>query len=318
MKISIIILTFNSCNQTTIPCLESIILNTSGFNYELIIVDNFSTDNTIEYLNNFKEKYNSLVRLILNKKNEGYAIGNNIGISASTGDYIVLLNNDTVVTPDWLNSLLNKFNYDPSIGLVGPVSNSVGNEQQIFNSNLNINNFHLHAKKYVDKRIDNFFYTLNLGFFCVAISRKVINSIGLLDINYGIGMFEDTDFCIRAINHGYKLVVAEDCFVFHSGSFSFNKLSNQKYSDIFKKNHSFFIQKNGFHWSISHIINNYWNKINLDLDKLKKELDSLDIEYPIALEDIEYRKNAFKSLLDISMNIESKINNVDYTDIIKK
>ena len=127
---SIIILAYNSLSDTTKPCVESIIKNTPEDIYELIIVDNGSSDGTPEYLRKLALK-NDNVRLQLNPTNKGYSAGNNDGIKIARGEYIVLLNSDTLVPPGWLDSLLAPLTVDDNIALAGPITNSCGNEQRI-------------------------------------------------------------------------------------------------------------------------------------------------------------------------------------------
>lgn len=315
-KVSIVVLTFNNCNETTVPCIESILEHTPRENVEVIVVDNNSHDETKKHLLHYEELHTTYLKAIFNQTNEGYAKGNNIGINSAVGDIIILLNNDTVVTPYWLDALLQKFDIDSKIGLVGAVSNSVGNEQQVFNPSLNINNFLPFAEQYVAKRTGNYFLTDNLGFFCVAISREVINKIGLLDENFGIGMFEDTDYCIRALKHGYKLAVAEDSFVFHSGSFSFKKIGSEKHKELFTKNYNYFVSKNGKEWGISQITLNFWNKLSQDIDRLNDHFEKSGTTLPAALEDINFRKNSIPALLSMLVRLEIQTEHINYSNIL--
>ena len=124
MKTSIIILTLNKFDLTK-SCIESIRRHTSE-PYELIIVDNGSTDDTVEFLQNQKD-----IRAIYNKQNAGFAKGCNQGAAIATGDNLLFLNNDTVVTENWLKNMLNVLNADELIGMVGPVSNSYSRRQKI-------------------------------------------------------------------------------------------------------------------------------------------------------------------------------------------
>jgi len=127
--ISLVILT---CNQLafTKKCIASIYKHTSE-PFELIVVDNGSTDGTIPYLEALSKKRENKVaiKIIQNEKNLGFAAGNNQGIAASVGDYILLMNNDIVVTPGWLDRLIRCAEKDPSIGIVGPLSNYVSGLQ---------------------------------------------------------------------------------------------------------------------------------------------------------------------------------------------
>jgi len=263
-RASIVVLCYNGLEETTRPCLESIVANTASGAYELVIVDNGSTDGTVDYIKAFSARL-PYVRIQLNDHNKGYAGGNNDGIRLAHGQYIILLNNDTLVPAGWLDRLLNLFNEQPSLGLVGPVTNSAGNEQRIELPGLNERNFEGIASAYVARQHGAWFTTENLGFFCVAIRRKVLDKIGFLDEKFGIGMFEDDDYCVRAKKTGFTLAVVEDCFVYHKGSVSFGKLSGEEYRELFAKNKAYFRKKHGLEWTLTDIAFSYWKKFNQDL-----------------------------------------------------
>lgn len=300
--ISVVVLTYNNLNETTKPCIESILSNTTKGIYELILVDNASSDKTAKFLEKMAHEYNH-VKIKLNTTNKGYAAGNNDGIEMASGDIVVLLNNDTLVPSGWLEALVQVFDENKKAGLVGPITNSSGNEQCVALPNLTEKNFHTIASDYTTRQKDVRFNTLRMGFFCVAIKRQVITDIGLLDDGFGIGMFEDDDYCVRATSAGYDLVVAEDCFVYHKGSVSFTKLSSIEYQSIFSKNRAYFEKKHGVKWAFGDISLGYWNKMNQDLDDLDNDHKRLNN----ALERILVRKQAFSNTLRHSINIENSM-----------
>ena len=117
---SIIILTHKQLELTK-QCLQSIETHTPE-SHEIIIVDNASTDGTLDYLRRY-ESAHSNVHVIANKENLGFAGGNNQGLALSKGEYVLLLNNDTVVTDGWLSRMLATLMNHPEAGLVGPMSN---------------------------------------------------------------------------------------------------------------------------------------------------------------------------------------------------
>nr|MCH9654413.1 glycosyltransferase [Planctomycetota bacterium] len=128
-SVSIIVLTYNNLEFTR-KCLKSLMEFTNYPNWELVIVDNASSDDSPEFLQTFAKQYDN-VKVILNKENVGFSAGNNIGIENSTGEFLVLLNNDTVVTRGWLWDLIRYFLKEKSLGLLGPVTNNIGNEAKI-------------------------------------------------------------------------------------------------------------------------------------------------------------------------------------------
>ena len=241
-RASIVVLCYNGLEETTRPCLESIIASTPIDDYELIIVDNASLDGTAKYLQAFAAQHTN-VRIQLNNNNKGYAGGNNDGIRLAKGQYIVLLNNDTLVPVGWLDQLLKLFNKQSGVGLLGPVTNSAGNEQRIELKGLNEKNFEKVSEAYIEQQRGVWYPTEKLGFFCVAMRRTVLDKIGYLDEKFGIGMFEDDDYCVRAKKAGFILAIVEDCFVYHKGSMSFNKLTGASYLELFEKNKAYFRKK---------------------------------------------------------------------------
>lgn len=270
---SIIVLCYNQLLEATKPCIESILRNTPSDSYELILVDNNSADGTAEYLKSIAEN-NSSVKLQINNVNKGYAGGNNDGIQMADGQFIVLLNNDTLVPTGWLDGLLKSFARYPKVGLIGPVTNSAGNEQRIEIGGLNEGNFEEKILGYLDRQKDVVYFTEKLGFFCVAIRRSVIDKVGLLDESFGIGMFEDDDYCFRAKKSGFDLLIAEDSFVYHKGSLSFNKLAIKEYQELFSKNKELFRKKHDYVWTYADIAMSNWRRIALDLSLISQQTDS--------------------------------------------
>lgn len=232
-KTSIIIVSYNGLNETTAPCLHSIFRATTRNDYEVIVVDNNSTDNTAAYLAELSEREPRL-KYILNTSNRGFAGGNNDGIRIASGDYIILLNSDTLVTENWLEGLLEPLSNDPSIGLTGPISNAVGNEQQIFTSGGTPDEKVVEGLSWTEKSKGRVFDTEMLGFFCVALRRDVLDKVGMLDEDFGLGYFEDDDYCIRVKNAGYRLVFLEHVFVYHRGGGTFDQAG--EISSLMKQN----------------------------------------------------------------------------------
>src|SRR5262249_37269672 len=125
---SIAILTLNGLAHTR-ACVESIERCTPE-SHELLLVDNGSTDGTVEYLSELAAT-RSNVRLVLNDENRGFAGGNNQALALASGCHVVLLNNDTIVTDGWLTRLVSAVERTPGAGLAGPVSNYVSGPQLV-------------------------------------------------------------------------------------------------------------------------------------------------------------------------------------------
>jgi GT2 family glycosyltransferase len=213
---SIVLLSWNAPDYTK-AAVESIRAHT-GAPYEIIIIDNGSGPATLAMLHALPD-----VRLILNRSNMGFAHGCNQGIAAASGTHIVLLNNDVIVTDGWLESLLDVHRRDPLVGVSAPRSNRIVGHQQISDVHYTtLESMHEFAAGR-SKEYAGIHYRTNRAIgFCLCIAREVIDSVGGIDTRFGIGNFEDDDFCIRVRAAGYQIAVCEDAFIHHFGSVSFN------------------------------------------------------------------------------------------------
>jgi GT2 family glycosyltransferase len=220
---SIIIVSHDSLRETTAPCLESIFTEGAAGDFEVIVVDNDSSDETPAYLRTMMEREPRL-RCIFNKSNRGFAGGNNDGLKIASGALLILLNSDCIVTKNWIENLSAPLLQDQVTGLVGPVSNSAGNEQRIFTSGLTPGDIIEEGTTWVANSPGARFETEMLNFFCVATRRDVFERVGMLDEHFGLGFYEDDDYCMRVRHAGYKLLCVEDVFVYHQGGGSFSRL----------------------------------------------------------------------------------------------
>ncbi|MFO0938678.1 MAG: glycosyltransferase [Gemmataceae bacterium] len=221
---SIIIL---CCNQfeVTKQCLESLFAHTR-LPYELIFVDNGSLDGTSEYLAKFSRRNGpKRVHIISNSTNLGFAAGVNQGLAAVEGDWIVLLNNDTVVTPHWLDRLLLPAVRDwPKVGFVGPVTNEAPPPQRVNPAYTSFADLPAFAESIWSQQSTKTLSFPRLTGFCLAGHKSVFNTLGRLDEEYGTGFFEDDDLCVRARRAGYELRVALGVYLHHHGSRTFAAL----------------------------------------------------------------------------------------------
>ncbi|EGR1859731.1 glycosyltransferase [Vibrio cholerae] len=243
LKASLIILTYNNLALTK-DCLKSIEDNTYYDNYEVIIVDNMSTDDTRNYLlENYNNRQN--YKLIFNEDNLGFAAGNNVGLAAAEGDILVILNNDTYVGPYWLSALIGALEANPKLGLVGPVTNNIGNEAKINITYDNWSEMRLKALAHCAREANKIYPVDCAAFFCVAFPRNVYETVGPMSLDYGLGFFEDDDYCMRVREAGWQIAVVEDSFVHHHLSASFNKLKNNQKEELMKRNQAIFESKWG-------------------------------------------------------------------------
>jgi len=245
MKFSVIIPTVDNV-QDLIECTESIVSCSNLDDLELIVVDNGSTDNTpkfLEYLAENKTVKN--LKVITNEDNKGFCTATNQGMAASTGKYIVWLNDDTVVCENWLERMLRgittpNFHHD-NVGLVGPLSNNAAGMQSHQSlqeatikdipkviADLDRETRRLQAEKgqQNDGSVWNVDYSM-VGFlsgFCLMMTRAVYEKIGGIDERFSPGGFCDNDFVHRATEAGFASVISPTCFIYHKGHKTLDKL----------------------------------------------------------------------------------------------
>jgi GT2 family glycosyltransferase/glycosyltransferase involved in cell wall biosynthesis len=245
-RVSVVVLSYNNLKLTEV-CLNSLLKYTNYVNWELIVVDNASSDGTPEYLTEFGREHPA-AKIILNPENGGFSAGNNLGIKEASGDIVILLNNDTYVTDGWIMSLVRHFKADPELGLVGPVTNNIGNEAKIDIAYDSKEQIAAKALAYTSVHGRERLYVDNIAFFCAAISADAIGKIGLLDERFGLGFFEDDDYCKRARNAGFKIAIAEDCFIHHELSASWNANKQKQRDEYLERNKRIFEEKWGEPW----------------------------------------------------------------------
>ncbi len=215
---SVVILTHNQLPHTR-ACVDSLRLLTDE-PVELVFVDNGSTDGTPDYLRGLAAA-DPRVAVVLNPDNRGFPAGANQGIRAAAGRQVLLLNNDTVVTTGWLGRLLRALHAAPDVGLAGPCSNRVSGGQQVAVSYEDLSGLDGFAWERAKRHAGEADETDRLVGFCLLIRREVIDRVGLLDEGFGLGNFEDDDYCRRALGAGFRAVIARDAFVHHVGGVTF-------------------------------------------------------------------------------------------------
>lgn len=217
--ISVVIPTYNHCDDLLKPCIETLRAHTDFSNLEVVIVANGCIDNTREYCESLPPEF----RLVWSDEPLGYTRATNLGISKSLGEFVVLLNNDIILLDQkhnqWIDMLLEPFS-DPKAGITGPLM--------------------LHDD-YADRDV--------MIFFCVMIRREVFSQIGYLDEIYSPGGGEDIDFCVKAQDLGWKQVVVPHADlkftftnvggfpIYHLGEGTFSNEEHPEYGKvIIKKN----------------------------------------------------------------------------------
>jgi GT2 family glycosyltransferase/glycosyltransferase involved in cell wall biosynthesis len=242
-RVSVVILAYNQW-QFTEKCLYSVLALSEYDNLEVIVVDNGSTDETLEKLQRTCAR-DKRVSVIRNKENLGFAAGNNVGLRAATGDYVILLNNDTYVTKGWVRDLIRPMTLDSQVGMTGPLTNNIGNEQKIAIHYDSMQEMGLLSRRFVRNHLRERLATHNLAFFCVAIRRETLDDVGLLDESYGLGFFKDDDYCQRVQQAGYRIEVVDDVFVHHHLSASFTALGVEQKAAQMAKNKAIYERRWG-------------------------------------------------------------------------
>lgn len=178
MRFSIIIPTYNHCDDLLKPCIESILKYTDLTDIEVIIVANGCKDNTAEYVESLGEPFT----LIDIREAIGYTKATNIGIGATASDYLILLNNDIVLLEQeknaWISMLYAPFIIDQRVGISGPIKSTMAEVKREF-----------------------------IIFFCAMVKRSLFTELGLLDEVFTPGGGEDSDFSFKAVDAGYKLAM---------------------------------------------------------------------------------------------------------------
>lgn len=238
--VSIVIPAFNQldyCKQ----CLHSLLAHTT-VPHKLILVDNGSDDGVGPFFDSIPGAV-----VVHTGSNRGFAGGVNAGLAHCEG-HALLLNSDTIVPRHWLEPMLAVFERDDTAGLVGPRSNCVSGPQEMACPNLESMDA-INALANALRREKHAMTTPveRLVGFCLLIRDRCLADLGGLDEQYGIGNFEDDDYCMRARRAGYSLLMAEDAFVFHYGSRTFQAMGlvDDAWRDLMARNAQLHAEKWG-------------------------------------------------------------------------
>jgi GT2 family glycosyltransferase len=232
-------------------CLRSLLTKT-GRPFHLILVDDGSGPEARDFLRRFSDQNPATTLVTREGPPHGYTLAANEGLRASSADYVVLLNSDTVVTVGWLDRLVECGESDRSLGIVGPLSNAASHQ-----SVPRLREGGGWAVNALPPFLtpDGVAYLLSeaaprscprlpfLNGFCYAIKREVIDTIGLFDEeNFASGYCEENDFSYRASQEGFELAVADSAYVFHAKSRSYGQEGRR---DLARCNYQLFTAKHG-------------------------------------------------------------------------
>lgn len=252
-SIAIIVLTWNG-RDLTLDCLRSLEAVATPGAYA-IVVDNASADGTAAAI---RERYGDRVTLIENGSNLGFAAGNNAGIRRALeggADFVLLLNNDTVVAPDFVDELVRAMTGEPGVGITAPKIFYAQPANQIWFAGGEISLWRGTARHTGIREIDRGQYDrerdIDYATGCAMLVRRdVFEKAGFLDPGYQ-AYFEDADFCLRAREAGFRIRYAPAAKVWHRISASTGgQLSRQKATRKFASSRRFFAaHARPWHWA---------------------------------------------------------------------
>jgi len=240
-KISIITVNYNG-EEVTCDMLESLRFVTYP-NIEVIVVDNASTRDCKIIEERFPE-----VKLIRSGKNLGFAGGNNLGIKEATGDYILMLNNDTIVPPSFLEPMVETFLKNKNIGIVSPkiiFYYSDGLVQYAGTGKISKFTCRGATNGYMQKDEGQFNFEAPTELAhgaCMMISRSAIDKVGLLDETYFM-FYEEYDYCERVKQAGFGIFYSGKSYILHKQSVTVGKNSPMKSYYMFRSR-IYFSRKN--------------------------------------------------------------------------
>ncbi|WPC42501.1 glycosyltransferase family 2 protein [Clostridium sp. JS66] len=258
-KVSIIMLGYNKLEYTKLA-VDSLYKYTSHINFDFISVNNGSSDGTREYFEALPNKIK-----INFETNVGGDKAFNEALEYCDGEYTVFLNNDLILTENWLDNLIKVMESDPKIGIAVPACNFSSNHQVISANYSNLDELDKFAKEYNKSNPDKWEERLRLVLYAAIFRTKDLKDIGGLDEAYSPGSFDDDDLSYRYRRAGYKLIFAKDTYVHHFGSITMR----DQYGGVFARNREIFRTKFGVDsWDASVVDFRIVN--NLSYDKMQK------------------------------------------------
>jgi GT2 family glycosyltransferase len=243
--VSVIVVTHNNLPFLRL-CVESVLVARGTERFEIVVVDNASTDGTDQYLRQLQAG-NEVIRPVTAEQNLGFAGGVNLGAGHAVGHVLVFLNDDAIVGDRWLELLCQPLS-DQSMGMVGPVTLHTSSRVPCRSSYRTLGEFLALAE--AQSGVTGGHEVAFLAMYCVALRRQVYEIIGPLDEGFGLGLFEDDDYCHRLRLAGFRLWCEESVLLHHFGEATLGKLvQSGTYGDLYDRNRKRFEQKWHTNWN---------------------------------------------------------------------
>lgn len=241
-QLSLIVLSFRRFETTTGPCLDTLMAQLPDPRVELIVVDNGSDDGANLRCAALAARHPALRYLPL-PENRGFSGGMNAGVDAARGDWVLLVNSDTLFPAGALDALLSVLAAQPpQVALIGPVSNAAGTGQCLPLPGALLAQAVQVGEAAMKQPTGLLTPVYRTDFFCAAVRRPVWCALGGLDTRFGMGYYEDFDFSLRLRAAGHEQLMADDVFVVHAGSGVFSTMRPQQQA-LLKHNRSLLLQR---------------------------------------------------------------------------
>ncbi len=251
---SIVVLAYNHLDYTK-QCIDSIYAYTSYLDFELITVNNGSTDGTEEYFNHLPNK-----KKLSFSQNIGVCKAFNRGFDLAEGKYILNVSNDIVVTAHWLDNLIYCMETDPKVGMIVPVCDASCNYQQISLKYSTMEEMQSLAEQHNVSNPNLWEERLKLSNYMGIYRGELLKSLGGFDEDFNPGCYDDDAICFTIRRMGYKIILAKDTFVHHYGAKTFNE-EYKKDDQLLYRNQDLFMKKFGVDSYVAGLID--YNVLNL-------------------------------------------------------
>lgn len=282
-------------------CLSPLVEQTYT-NYQVVVVDNGSTDDSVPFV---REQFPQ-VQLLQNGANLGFSRGTNAGLRQISADVVVLLNNDVRVQPNWLMELIRPFHQDPQIGIVGCKLLYPDGTIQHLGAELTYPLAHSHHFYYKEPDLTQVEVLQDVPYVTgasLAVRREVLDTIGLLDEAFHPFYYEEVDFCTRARNAGFRVVVTPRAVAIHDESATMRNVSGLKLQTL-HRNRLYYVLK---HYAPQQFLQDFVpaEATFLSEQPVLPELDALQLAYfrtavpypPVAPETSDAQTMAIRAAL---------------------